>query len=157
MAEKLRIACIGAGSSGAGQMILMEKMVPGSVVAFCDRDRTLFDKIVNSYLGGNAAAEVGDFKTEVNGLRTDFRDIPFYTDPDEMLEKEEIDAVIIATWCCSHYEMVEKCVRRGKHILLEKPIAISEEDVEKCWSLLDTFSRSLSAASKKVSTTLSPF
>lgn len=77
MTEKLKIACIGAGSSGAGQMILMEKLLPGSVVAFCDRDRALFDRIVDGYLGGGTAAEAGDFKTEVNGLRRSFRDIPY--------------------------------------------------------------------------------
>jgi len=135
-AFKMKIACIGAGSSGAGQMILMEKFAPGSVVAFCDIDRTLFDRIVDGYLEGSAAREAGDFKTDASGLRRDFKLIPFYTNPDEMFAKEDFDAVIIATYCCSHYAMVEKCVKHNKHILLEKPIAITETDIEKTWQLL---------------------
>ncbi|MFH0963513.1 MAG: Gfo/Idh/MocA family oxidoreductase [Planctomycetota bacterium] len=127
---KPRIACIGAGSSGTCQMAFLERFTPGSVVAFCDLDRTLFDRFVSSraYLEGDP--------TDATRIRTDFQEMPFYTDPDEMLEKEDIDTVLIASYCSTHYEMVQKCVRRGMNILLEKPIAITEEDVEGCWNLL---------------------
>ena len=131
-----RIACIGAGSSGTGQMILLEKFARGSVVAFCDLDRSLFDCIVGGYLAGRVDASAGDFGTDATDLRKDFLDIPFYTDPEEMFAKERTDTVIIATHCSSHYEMVERCVNHDMNILLEKPIAITEEDVEACWRLL---------------------
>jgi predicted dehydrogenase len=137
--EDLRIACIGAGCSGAGQITLLEKYSPGSVVAFCDVSRSLFDKIINSYLDGSSAKEAGDFKTDATSLRKELKDIPFYTDLEEMFASEDINTVIIATYCCSHYEMVEKCVKRNLNILLEKPIAISAEDVENCWLLLKDY------------------
>lgn len=137
--KKLRIACIGAGSSGAGHTILLEKHVPGSVVAICDFDRTRFDKIINAYFEGTVAKEAGDFKADATALRKDLKNIPFYTDPEEMFAKEDINTVVVATYCCSHYEMVEKCVKRKMNILLEKPIAISEKDVESCWSLLKNY------------------
>ena len=134
-----KIACIGAGCSGAGQMILCEKYMPGSVVAFSDLSREIFDNIVDEYQSNRNGGEAGDFKTDIGYLRPDFKDIPFYTDADEMLQKEDIDAVIIATHCSSHCEMVEKCVKYNKHILLEKPIAINEEDVNKIWQLLKDY------------------
>lgn len=137
--KDLKIACIGAGCSGTGHMILLEQYVPGSVVAFCDLDRTLFDNIVSAYIGGSSAKEAGDFKTDATMLRKDFKDIPYYTDPDEMLAKEDINTVVISTYCCAHYEMVEKCVKHNMNILLEKPIAILEEDVEKCMKLLKDY------------------
>lgn len=133
MKSGLKIACIGAGSSGTGHMMMLEKYRPGSIVAFSDIDRSLFDSIT----AGNKK-NLGDFNTETSGVR-DLSGIPFYEDPEEMLEKEDIDTVIIATWCCSHYEMVEKCVKHNKHILLEKPIAIKEDEIEKCWALLKDY------------------
>ena len=134
-----RIACVGAGCSGAGQMILLEKLAPGCCVAFCDLSRELFDAIVSGYLGEGDSAVAGDFKGNQDDLRPDFSDMPFYTDVDEMLTHEDVDTVIIATYCKSHAEMVEKCVKYNVNILLEKPIAISAVDVEKVWSLLKNY------------------
>jgi predicted dehydrogenase len=139
--KDLKIASIGTGSSGAGHLIMLEQYAPGSVVAFCDLDRTRFDTIVGAALGGAAATEAGDFKTETTGLRPDFKDLPYNTDPDEMFAREEINTVVISTYCCSHYEMVEKCVKHNMHILLEKPIAITEDEVEKCMRLLKDYPR----------------
>jgi predicted dehydrogenase len=56
-----------------------------------------------------------------------------------MFANEDINTVIIASYCCSHYEMVKKCIKHKMNILLEKPIAISKEDVESCWSLLKNY------------------
>ena len=142
--QPLRVACIGAGCSGTGQVVLLEKFEPGCVVAFCDRDRTLFDRIMAGYFGGDAGGEAGDFKTEAHGLRPGLKDIPFYTDPREMLAKENINTVVIATWCSAHYEMVKICVKHGVNILLEKPIAITSEDIEACWQLLKNYPKVVS-------------
>ncbi len=139
--ENLKVACIGAGASGTGHIALIEKYAPGSMVAFCDLDRSLFDKIINSYPGGSGAKEAGDFKTDAASLRKDLKNIPFYTDPEEMFAREDINTVIIATYCCAHYEMVEKCVKRNMNILLEKPIAIVETDIEKTWQLLKNYQK----------------
>lgn len=137
--EKLKVGCIGAGCSGTGHLILLEQFEPGCVVAFCDRDRTLFDRILAGYFGGGAGKEAGDFKTDATALRPSLKNIPFYTDPREMLAKEDINTVVIATYCSSHYEMVKRCVERGVNILLEKPIAITKEDIEGCWQLLRNY------------------
>ena len=137
--KKLKVACIGAGCSGTGQMILLEQFSHGCCVAFCDLSRVFFDSIVRSYYSKDEADMADDFKAEITDLRADFKDIPFYCDVDEMFAKEDINTVIIATYCKSHAEMVEKCVKYGVNILLEKPIAIVEEDVEKVWHLLKDY------------------
>lgn len=137
--EKLKVACIGAGASGTGHMILLEQYEPGCCVAFCDRNRELFDTIVGGYMGNGDLGAAGDFKGESIRLRPKFKDLPFYTDPDEMFAKEDINTVVIATYCKSHAEMVERCVKRGVNIFLEKPIAITENDVEKVWRLLKDY------------------
>ena len=130
-ADKLKIACIGAGSSGVGQMILMEQYEPGCCVAFCDRNRKLFDQMVNGKPYG----------VDMSILRPDFKDLPYYVNADEMFANEDINTVIIATYCCAHAEMVEKCVKQGVNIILEKPIAITRPDVEKVWKLLKHYPR----------------
>jgi predicted dehydrogenase len=137
--EKLRIACIGAGCSGVGQMILLEKFEHGCCIAFCDLSRKYFDATVEGYFSKGESAFAGDFKTDATDLRDDFRNLPFYTNVDEMFAKEDINTAIIATYCKSHSEMVEKCVKYGVNILLEKPIAITEEDVENVWKLLKDY------------------
>lgn len=132
----LRIACIGAGSAGTGHMVRMEKYLPGSCVAFSDVDRSKFDKIVAGYHGQGNMALAGDLKSEPFELRQSFKDLPYYRDPEEMLQKEDINTVIIASYCSNHAQAVETCVRHGVNLFLEKPIAITEADVLKVWSLL---------------------
>ena len=136
--KQLKIACIGAGNSGTNHMIWFEQRVPGSVIAFCDLDRTIFDMTIDGYLGKGANI-AGDFKQDAGGLTEEFRNLPFYTNADEMLNNEDINAVLICTSCDAHAEMVEKCAKRNLHIMVEKPIAISEDDIEKNWSLLKDY------------------
>ncbi|MCX6984300.1 MAG: Gfo/Idh/MocA family oxidoreductase [Lentisphaerae bacterium] len=139
MTEKLKIGCIGAGSSGVGHLMLLERYEPGSCVAFCDLNRNLFDEIVGGYFANNPASAAGDFKTDSTGLRASFKDLPFYTDPEEMFKKEDINTVVIASYCSSHAEMVERCVKHKVNILLEKPIAIKADEIERVWQLLKNY------------------
>jgi len=48
-----------------------------------------------------------------------------YNSIDEMLEKADIDVVMISTPNPSHLEMVEKSAKAKKHIICEKPAAMS--------------------------------
>jgi predicted dehydrogenase len=49
--------------------------------------------------------------------------VPAYTDADEMLDREDIDIVDIPVSERFRYELVMKCLKRGKHIFTEKPLA----------------------------------
>src|SRR5690554_3592700 len=57
-------------------------------------------------------------------------EIACYTDYKEMLEKEEIDLVSICTPPGTHKEITIDCLRAGKHVLLEKPMAPSLEECD---------------------------
>lgn len=48
-----------------------------------------------------------------------------YTNYEQMLEKEELDAVIIATPTDSHLPIALACIEKKKHLLVEKPITRS--------------------------------
>ncbi len=144
MQEKIRVGVIGAGCSGTGQLLMMEKFEPGCAVAFCDIDRTIFDKIISGYLGDESQSWAGDFKTENSGMIRRIKDLPYYKDPEEMLEKEDINTVVISTPDNLHYQMVQKCVKHNVNILLEKPIAIKPDEVEKTWEILRDYPKVVS-------------
>ncbi len=49
-----------------------------------------------------------------------------YDDPDELIGG--VDAAIIATPCSTHWELAMRCLRAGKHLLIEKPLAASRRE-----------------------------
>ena len=54
-----------------------------------------------------------------------------YGSIEEMLEKADINTVMISTPNPSHLEMVEKSANAGKHIICEKPAAMNVEQFDK--------------------------
>lgn len=54
-----------------------------------------------------------------------------YGSIEEMLEKADINTVMISTPNPSHLEMVEKSANAGKHIICEKPAAMSVEQFDR--------------------------
>jgi predicted dehydrogenase len=53
-----------------------------------------------------------------------------FRDYDEMLADPALDAVIIATSDAFHVEAAARALRAGKHVLCEKPLGVSVEEVE---------------------------
>ena len=53
-----------------------------------------------------------------------------YTDMDELLKDEEINTVLIVVPNHIHLEAVTKAARAGKHILCEKPVAMSVKELD---------------------------
>jgi len=49
--------------------------------------------------------------------------VPFYTDYAQMIEKEDVDLISVAVPTRLHREVVLNAVKRGVHLLVEKPIA----------------------------------
>ncbi len=47
---------------------------------------------------------------------------------EDVIEDDTIDAVLIATPVQTHHEIAQRCMRAGKHVFVEKPIATSSED-----------------------------
>jgi UDP-N-acetyl-2-amino-2-deoxyglucuronate dehydrogenase len=58
-------------------------------------------------------------------------DFPLTDRLETMLEDRAVGAVLILTPPNTHLELVERCARAGKHILLEKPLEISLERAER--------------------------
>lgn len=59
-----------------------------------------------------------------------FDSVRFFEDWREMILSDEIDVVAIVTEPATHKEIAEACMRAGKHVLIEKPLAISTSDAK---------------------------
>ncbi len=57
--------------------------------------------------------------------------VKFFTDEEEMLKSVDCDAVYIGTPVFSHYDQAMLALSYGKHVFVEKPIAMNAEQGEK--------------------------
>lgn len=64
--------------------------------------------------------------------------IKCYNDEEEMLKNEDCDCVYIATPVFCHYPQAMTALKYGKHVFIEKPIALNAEDGKK---MLDAFKK----------------
>jgi predicted dehydrogenase len=71
-------------------------------------------------------------------LKTLYPEVQSGTDYHQMLEGNQLDAVVIATNVQSHYPMAKAALLAGKHALVEKPLAGS---VEHCEELVEIAER----------------
>jgi len=58
--------------------------------------------------------------------------VKYYTDYDKFLRDPNIDAVIICTPTYLHKDMIIKAAENKKHIMVEKPLAVTSSDAEEC-------------------------
>src|SRR5581483_4994542 len=58
-----------------------------------------------------------------------------YNSIDELLDDKEIELVIINTPPHTHFEFAQKALEAGKHVLIEKPIAITSGEVKELFDL----------------------
>jgi len=58
------------------------------------------------------------------------KSIKKYVDYQEMLEYEEIDLIAIATESGNHAKIALDCIKKGIHLIIEKPIALSLADAD---------------------------
>lgn len=55
--------------------------------------------------------------------------ISFYSDGLKMLEEEDLDAIVIATFDNKHAYLIVEAILRGIHVFTEKPIATTQKDL----------------------------
>jgi UDP-N-acetylglucosamine 3-dehydrogenase len=99
MSKKLNVAVIGLGNMGRHHVRNYSEIEKVNLVAVCDANPKTAQEFAQKY------------------------NCHFYTNPDEMFQKEKIDAVTIAAPTVFHYEIAKKIIQQGLHVLIEKPIA----------------------------------
>ncbi len=84
---------------------------------------------LNQIKGATLAAvcDINEEKANAIGLRFG---VPYYTDMDEMMQKEPVDVVSVLTPSGLHAEQVVNLAKFQKHIVVEKPMALTLEDAD---------------------------
>ncbi len=73
-------------------------------------------------------------KNLLNSITINYPNVHGYFDLDEAL-KEDFDGFTIATPSETHYEIAKKIINAGKHVLIEKPMALSIADAQELVNL----------------------
>lgn len=60
-----------------------------------------------------------------------------HTDAADLIARDDLDAVVIATPLHTHYALAAAALAAGKHVLVEKPLAASRRDAESLGELAD--------------------
>lgn len=110
--KKLRFAIIGCGRISYKHVEgLVNNHNDAELIAVCDVARERAEK--------NKA----DYEKAISGAN-----VAVYTDYLEMIEKESIDVVTVATESGYHAKISMICMKKKIHVICEKPMALSIED-----------------------------
>lgn len=101
----VKIGIIGLGWMGRLHAKYLQKVRGAKLIAVCDRDEKRVADIKSLY--------------GVDG----------YTDHTQMLARPDVDAVFIVVPQQYHYEIARDCVAAHKHILCEKPLGLTREEI----------------------------
>ncbi len=112
MSPPLRVAVIGCGYWGPNLVRNFVKVSACQVVGVADLD-----------------------PTRLEGVRRLYPAVQCTTDPGDLLASDEIDAVAIATPISSHFDLARSALRRGKHVLVEKPMTATAAEGEELIAL----------------------
>jgi predicted dehydrogenase len=66
-----------------------------------------------------------------------FPGVPVRANLDEVLEDDNVDAVLIATPPATHHALVKRALEAGKHVLVEKPLATTSADAHELVDIAD--------------------
>jgi predicted dehydrogenase len=69
-------------------------------------------------------------EARVDGVRGRFPATTFTQRFEDLLEDPEVDAIVVATPVPTHAELAKRALRSGKHVFVEKPMALTAADAE---------------------------
>jgi len=131
--SKLKFAIIGCGRISHKHIeALANNLKEAELVAVCDIVPEKMDKDVEEYykyIAENAKFDTADEYVEEIAVTKE--EVKKYTDYKEMLKKEDLDVVSICTESGYHAKYAIDCLNAGKHVLVEKPMALSSADANK--------------------------
>jgi predicted dehydrogenase len=118
--EPVKTAVVGLGYWGPNLVRNLHELPDADLVAVCDLREDALEKIGRRY----------------PGVRTTSRF-------EEILADESIEAVTIATPVSTHFPLAAEALCAGKHVFVEKPLAVSSEEVKRLIQLADEHERVL--------------
>ena len=136
MAKKLKVGVIGLGSMGSTHLDIYSQISEVEVVALADPKKSRLDG--SSKAEGNIS---GQAKGSVVGLEA-----KQYLDGIDLIDDPDIELVDICVGTNLHFVFVEAALAKGKHVLVEKPLARTYDEAKKIVELaLDSSTNIMSA------------
>ena len=121
MANKLKVGVIGLGSMGSTHLDIYSQISEVEVVALADPKKSRLDG--SSRAEGNIS---GQAEGSVVGLEA-----KKYLDGMDLINDPDIELVDICVGTNLHFVFVEAALAKGKHVLVEKPLARTYDEAKK--------------------------
>ena len=119
---KVKVGCVGIGFMGKMHFGCYGENPDAEVVAIADIDE---DK-----LSGDWSGIAGNIEDESEG-KVDLSGIETYDDAMDLIADEDVDLVDITLPTFLHTEYAVAALEAGKHVMVEKPIALTLEEADK--------------------------
>jgi len=121
MDKKLKVGVIGLGSMGSTHLDIYSLISEVEVVAVADPNKSRLDG--SSKAEGNIS---GQAQGSVSGLEA-----KQYLDGMDLIDDPDIELVDICVGTNLHFVFVEAALAKGKHVLVEKPLARTYDEAKK--------------------------
>jgi UDP-N-acetylglucosamine 3-dehydrogenase len=96
--KKLNVGVVGCGSWGRNHARVYKDLESAALLAVADVDQSIAEEV---------------------GVRYN---VDWYTEPDKMFDRSDIEAVSICTPTVTHADIALTAIKAGKHVLVEKPM-----------------------------------
>lgn len=106
--NKLKFGVIGFGYWGPNHCRVINNDASSKLVAICEKD-----------------------ETKLNQAGKLYPNIALHANSQPIFKDNDIDAVVIATPAITHVDLIIEALENDKHVLCEKPLAISTEEISK--------------------------
>ncbi|HEX9414719.1 MAG TPA: Gfo/Idh/MocA family oxidoreductase [Ktedonobacterales bacterium] len=116
----LKVGVVGCGQWGQNYLRVLSELDDTELCAACDLRAEVRERIAARYPGVRVLTRV-----------------------EEILADDGLEAVVVATEARAHYEVVATALRRGKHVLCEKPLTLAVEQAAELAHLADTCGQTL--------------
>jgi predicted dehydrogenase len=116
----VRIGIVGIGFMGMIHFLAASKLAGGKVTAICSRDP--------KKLAGDWTSIRGNFGPP--GAQVDLSGLASYADVGDLLSDPDIDLVDLCVPNDEHARLTIRALEAGKHVLVEKPIALTTSDAD---------------------------
>ncbi len=124
---QIHFGLIGCGFISKNHLLAIAKCEQAELIAVSDIQRARMEEAVNIY-----HRESGEPK-----------EVKYFEDYTDLLMNPQIDAVVIATLSGFHFDMCKNALLAGKHVILEKPMALSLEESNQLIELAEEQNRKL--------------
>lgn len=122
--ETVRIGVIGLGMRGPGAVERFCHIPGAEVIALCDIHQDRVDR-GNEILAKNGKPAAAPYAGSEDAWK-------------QLIERDDLDLIYIATDWQTHVEMANYAMEQGKHVAVEVPGAMTLEDI---WQLINTSER----------------